>query len=414
MSNKNELTQVYQKELNEFKQYLVTIYNDILSSPLSKEIKDKFISELISFYTSYTGEIVKQYNLDVDAIVEGEAASEAAAETASVAASIAAAEAASEAAAEAASIAAAEASEAAAEAAAEAASVAAAEAAAEAASVAADTAALQTQTEDDVTEIEVVINNQPSNTQTTTKKKALLIGINYNGTSNKLDGCINDVINIKTTLTNKFNFDDITLLTDNTTIKPTKVNIMNEIKKILQNSQAGDKLFFSFSGHGTYKRDTNNDEKDGRDEVFVSLDFKYITDDEIKQLIQTYLKKNVTVFMLSDCCNSGTILDLKYQYLDSTKYNTSTKNNNNTETEGNIFMISGCMDTQLSADAYIDRTYQGAMTWSFLNTINNNSVITWNKLVENMRSVLINSGYDQTPQLSSGRSLNITEKFYLS
>ena len=29
------------------------------------------------------------------------------------------------------------------------------------------------------------------------KKCALLIGINYNGTASKLNGCINDVINMK-------------------------------------------------------------------------------------------------------------------------------------------------------------------------------------------------------------------------
>ena len=37
-------------------------------------------------------------------------------------------------------------------------------------------------------------------------KKALLIGINYTGTANELNGCINDVMNMKTALIDKYEF----------------------------------------------------------------------------------------------------------------------------------------------------------------------------------------------------------------
>ena len=53
-------------------------------------------------------------------------------------------------------------------------------------------------------------------------KKALIVGCNYTGTSHKLHGCINDVHNIKDRLTSKYKFEDITLMTDKTDVKPTK------------------------------------------------------------------------------------------------------------------------------------------------------------------------------------------------
>ena len=247
----------------------------------------------------------------------------------------------------------------------------------------------------------------------TVNKNALLIGCNYIGTQNELSGCINDVENIQNKLKTQYGFNSIVIMTDNTSKKPTKVNILDEIKVLLNNSKSGDKLFLGFSGHGTYTKDTNGDEKDGFDEMFVPLDFNCISDDEIKICIDNYLKKDVTLFALFDCCYSGTILDLRYQYFDSENYDNSTENIKETETIGNLIMISGCMDNQTSADAYINSKYQGAMTWSFLDTVNKKPKITWIELITTMRSSLKTSTYQQIPQLSSGKKLDLTTEICL-
>jgi len=244
-----------------------------------------------------------------------------------------------------------------------------------------------------------------------TKKSALLIGCNYIGTQYQLSGCINDVLNLQTKFKNQYGFQEIKIMTDETSLKPTKINIVNEIKALLQNSTAGDKLFLAFSGHGTTQKDTNGDEKDGYDEMFVPLDFNCISDDEIKTLIQTHLKTDVTFFCLFDCCHSGTILDLKYQYLDSTNYDTATQNDKDTETNGQVFLMSGCMDNQTSADSYINSKYQGAMTWAFLDTLNKNATPTWKDLVTTMRNTLKTSQYNQLPQFSSGKAFDINTPF---
>jgi len=249
-------------------------------------------------------------------------------------------------------------------------------------------------------------------------KKGLLIGINYNGTDAQLNGCINDTTSIHTALTTTYGFktDDISIITDDTEQKPTRETILESFKTLLQSGEEGDLLFFSYSGHGSSTYDNNSDENDGRDEMIITSDLKGILDDELKSLIQLHLKKGVTLFALFDCCFSGTVLDLKYQYLDSLENNTFTVDNNDTETMSNVIMISGCNDTQTSADAYMEQKYQGAMTWAFLNSLKENSTtsnLSWKKLLIDMRDKLKNSKFTQLPQLSSGTLIDINDSICL-
>ena len=243
-------------------------------------------------------------------------------------------------------------------------------------------------------------------------KQALLIGCNYNNSAYQLNGCINDVNNIKSMIKN-IGFNNINVLTDETDTPPNKINILTELTNLLSNSNSNDLLFFSYSGHGSQVVDRNGDETDGRDEVMVPLDFNVITDDELKTVIQTYLKPNVTLFALFDCCNSGSVLDLKYQYLDSLNYDNYTENNKATDTIGNVIMISGCTDNQTSADAFINNTSQGAMTWAFIESINSNPKLSWRELIQNMRKLLKTSKYTQIPQLSTGNIFNIDTAIFI-
>jgi hypothetical protein len=246
---------------------------------------------------------------------------------------------------------------------------------------------------------------------TTPNKKALLIGINYIGTSAELNGCINDINGVSALLTSKYAFkpESITKITDETTQKPTRDVILASFAKFLASGAEGDLLFFSYSGHGSYTLDRNNNEKTGNDEMIIASDLKGIVDDELKSLIQTNLKKNVTLFALFDSCFSGTVLDLKYQYLDSLANDASTVNKNETETIGNVIMISGCSDTQTSADAFVDKKYQGAMTWAFISAISESTTLSWRDLLIKMRDKLNTSDFTQLPQLSSGCFIDINK-----
>ena len=86
-------------------------------------------------------------------------------------------------------------------------------------------------------------------------KRALLIGINYvENIDNKLNGCINDIINIenKLRLTNPECI-EYRKLSDNQTdplLKPTRKNIIDGINWLVKGLKSGESVFFHYSGHG--------------------------------------------------------------------------------------------------------------------------------------------------------------------
>ena len=234
------------------------------------------------------------------------------------------------------------------------------------------------------------------------KKRALLVGINYARTQYQLNGCINDVINVSNFL--KTRGYTCSIITDTTPFRATKMNILNSLKQIFLMSKPGDTCFFHYSGHGTNTVDKNRDENDKMDEQIVPCDFNMILDDEMKALIQNFLPANVTLFALFDSCFSGTVLDLKYNYFPTFL------NSNTSETNSNVIMISGCTDTQTSADAFINKKWAGAMTTSFLQTVQGSSSVA--ALVQNMQKYLARNKFTQVPQLSTGKIINITDSLY--
>lgn len=242
---------------------------------------------------------------------------------------------------------------------------------------------------------------------------ALLIGINYIGTENELSGCINDVIDINNLLT-EYNFDTITMLTDNTIQKPTRNNILESFTSLLKNAKSGDTLLFYYSGHGSYKKDLNAEEVTGYDQMIIPIDLQSIVDDDLKNIIQNNLPNGATLIAFFDSCFSGSVLDLPYTYMDSLDNNNVTENANQVETTGNVIMISGCSDVQTSADALINNKNNGAMSWAFLEAFKkNNKDISWRNLLVQMRELLRKSTFSQIPQLSSGSYLNIDSSVFI-
>lgn len=265
-------------------------------------------------------------------------------------------------------------------------------------------------------------------------KRALLIGINYNSYPNlKLNGCINDVNNIKNVLSTIYKINDIRMMTDDTEIKPTKDNIIKEFIKIIQESTPGDTIFFHYSGHGTAIRDYSGDERFGFDSALVPLDCMQsglITDDYIRLHILSKVVKGVRLIGLLDCCNNGTGFDLKYLYNDySNNVSTNLGLINYTNSikmlrqiiydspkypisEGDIMMISGSRDNQYATDAFINGSSQGAFTFAFLNILQKtNYRISWRNLLKEIRLFLLNLNFTQIPQLTSGK-LFLIDSFF--
>ena len=210
-------------------------------------------------------------------------------------------------------------------------------------------------------------------------KRALLIGINYSNTSNKLNGCVNDIVDIYNMLKNMgysyfdILIDDITPFRQNRNINrpirlPTKDNIINYTRQFIDTSISGDTLYIHYSGHGTQK--LSSTEKDGYNEAIVPLDYDIngiIIDDELRKLIiEPLLYKNIKLRIIFDCCHSGSSLDLKYNLTLNTSRNTNintitntitnTNTNTNIEKEESVFKKIMIGQIQEEMNNYFDKT----------------------------------------------------------
>lgn len=265
---------------------------------------------------------------------------------------------------------------------------------------------------------------------TNANKKACLIGINYTGTPNRLYGCENDVRKIHHVLTHKCGYEarNITVITEQTTIKPTRRNILLQFVRLLIESKPGDQLFFGFSGHGYFVPDMDGDEEDGKDEIIITCENHYIVDDEFRALIHKYMKPDVQLFGFFDNCHSGTILDLRYEYdiplktvpfttIDDINIGRSSReastvpvqtNEQYVETPGQVILLSGCRDEEKSVDAMINGRFNGVLTCTFMEIILNfPERLTWYDAVQEMEFYIRKLGFEQRPLLSTGRPIDL-------
>jgi Caspase domain len=84
------------------------------------------------------------------------------------------------------------------------------------------------------------------------RKKALIIGCTYPGSSAALGGCVNDALCMEYLLRKNFGFQEIRVLRDDKqgdrTVRPTRQNIFAHIRWLVEGARPGDSLFFHFSG----------------------------------------------------------------------------------------------------------------------------------------------------------------------
>jgi hypothetical protein len=226
------------------------------------------------------------------------------------------------------------------------------------------------------------------------KSRAIVIGNNYFGSQYQLNGCITDARSLRNFLYQK---GLVSLSNCRLVVEASRKTTLDALRSLVLQSKVSnlDFVFFSYSGHGSYVRDTSGDETDGRDECICPVDFisaGMIMDDEMRSIIQDF-NPNTRVVIMFDSCHSGSALDLPYDVY-GVKVNNDVFSNH-----PNIIFISGCMDEQTSADAYINNVYCGAMTTSFLEVIKKDITLTKDarRLIEQMNQYLIINGYTQRP-----------------
>jgi len=144
-------------------------------------------------------------------------------------------------------------------------------------------------------------------------KKAFLVGVNdyapVGPGGPDLNGCVNDVKDMATTLTAPgFVPSNPSTLRICTNARATRANIMNGVKWLVTGAQSGDLLVFYYSGHGSQVADLEGDEIDKLDETICPHDFAtagMIKDDDLRQALAG-VKPGVLLEVLFDSCHSGT------------------------------------------------------------------------------------------------------------
>lgn len=247
------------------------------------------------------------------------------------------------------------------------------------------------------------------------KKYALCVGINdYPGTGSDLQGCVNDA-NDWTRLLTSMGYEVFTMLDE----QATKANVVIALQSLVSKAKYLDKIVFTYSGHGSWIPDKDNDEPDGRDEVLVLHDYDrggLLSDDELSAIFANR-RFGVKPIILSDSCHSGSVarfvnfaepLDRRPRFLNPSHFlapeelpralaveNKDVKAPSRPTTA----LISGCDDPEYSYDAYIDGRPRGAFTAYATKTWAPGITLkAWHQAI---RLYLPSNPYPQSPQLGA-------------
>ncbi|KAI9457643.1 caspase domain-containing protein [Lactarius psammicola] len=255
----------------------------------------------------------------------------------------------------------------------------------------------------------------------TGRRKAVCVGINYIGQKNELQGCVNDAQNIYRFLIEKYRYSrsNIIVLTDDATnprMQPTRKNMLNAMRWLVEDACPDDALVMHYSGHGGRTRDRNGDEVDGWDEVIFPVDYKtagIITDDELHKVLVDPLPPGCRLTSVFDSCHSASVLDLPFEYHSNGQLKTSPVSAaflNAMTSPADVVSFSGSMDSQTSSDVVQGGVAVGAMSYALLKVLNRNPRISYLDLLRGIRAIL-NAKYSQKPQLSSSHIMDMGLQF---
>ena len=258
------------------------------------------------------------------------------------------------------------------------------------------------------------------------QKRALIVGCNYRGTPHALKGCINDAKCLAYCLQTRFGFrpEDCVLMTDDSpdrNLWPTRQNILTGMARLVAGVRPGDRLVFSFSGHGSQTQDWSGDEVDGFNETLCPCDFKatgaggtlgalfggggggggtsgMIVDDEINAALVNPLPEGVHLHAIIDACHSGSVLDLEYRTEMTPRgaswaaeYGPRGPRVKKGTAGGLCVQFGSSRDSQTSADtaALSGTVSTGAATWSFINAIEKlGTGVSYGRLLDEMHATL--------------------------
>eukprot|EP00929_Paragymnodinium_shiwhaense_P042468 TRINITY_DN21974_c0_g1_i1.p1 TRINITY_DN21974_c0_g1~~TRINITY_DN21974_c0_g1_i1.p1 ORF type:complete len:686 (+),score=212.25 TRINITY_DN21974_c0_g1_i1:222-2279(+) len=154
------------------------------------------------------------------------------------------------------------------------------------------------------------------------RRRSLLVGINYFGSSAELSGCINDIKRVQSAICERFGFSQDAasqrVLLDEPGwpghLRPTRANMLEAMAWLAEGAQTGDALYFHYSGHGGRRPDGDG----GYNETLCPVDMDYageLLDRELFELLVKPLPTGCRLTCFMDCCHSQGVLDLPYVFV---------------------------------------------------------------------------------------------------
>ena len=248
-------------------------------------------------------------------------------------------------------------------------------------------------------------------------KYAVLVGINYPGTSNELRGCVNDVLARKEILVKNFGFTDIAVMTDSQATTAKIKSILQAAKKVCTEK---DLFYFMYSGHGAQIPDAT--EADGMAEIICPIDFNWerehmITDDDFAAVLDGFKGQFVACF---DSCHSGDGLrdfDVKSKFIPFPAHlplmRPKVKPLVYADKTRKGILMAGCHSDQTSADANIGGKYCGAFSYCMNAALEAADYkITYFDLINQTAAILKQRGFNQVPELDCPDSM--MDKYFLN
>ena len=261
-------------------------------------------------------------------------------------------------------------------------------------------------------------------------KRALVIGINYLGTKDQLDGCISDALRLYDILTKKLDYprDNVLLITDHTESKPTRTNIVKAFQWLLSSAPAASfgkqdlapqvkktLMFFSYSGHTKQVVDPDGDEADGFDEGLAPLDYLssgFVLDDQIRRDLVSKVRAGSSLSGLMDICHSGSLFDLPWTMVASGPTMVLAKDGQYKDCEGLVVLLSGSKDFQTSSDTHDKRGIPSGVLTNAVTEIFQTSGyhLPCDVLLTKVQAI-VTASYAQMPCMSFGHFMPVSTTF---